>query len=178
MFLSLRSLSQQPTAPVLSAAAFFAGVVAATTVAPLFAGRAPVEEFAVRASDRAATLGVPYPAEVLRVLDGDTFEARVRVWPGLDITTRVRLRGIDAPELHARCHDERMKAEAARDVLSSLLSAGGVGITHVGLDKYGGRVLADASTRLAASVSETMLAGGHVRRYAGGHRAGWCLSAN
>src|SRR5690348_503028 len=36
-----------------------------------------------------------YPAEVLRVIDGDTFAARVRVWPGLDVETKVRLRGID-----------------------------------------------------------------------------------
>ena len=26
-----------------------------------------------------------HPAEVLRVIDGDTFEARVHVWPGLDV---------------------------------------------------------------------------------------------
>ena len=25
-----------------------------------------------------------HPAEVLRVIDGDTFEARVHLWPGLD----------------------------------------------------------------------------------------------
>ena len=43
-----------------------------------------------------------YPVEVLRVIDGDTFEARVRIWPGMDVTTKVRLRGIDAAELHAR----------------------------------------------------------------------------
>ena len=29
-----------------------------------------------------------HPAEVLRVIDGDTFVARVHVWPGMDITTR------------------------------------------------------------------------------------------
>ena len=58
-----------------------------------------------------------HPAEVLRVIDGDTFEARVNLWPGLDITTRVRLRGIDAPEMKARCGEERVKAEAARDAL-------------------------------------------------------------
>jgi endonuclease YncB( thermonuclease family) len=49
-----------------------------------------------------AFLGAAQPgahlAEVLEVLDGDTFDARVHVWPGLDITIRVRLRGIDAPE--------------------------------------------------------------------------------
>jgi len=31
-----------------------------------------------------------HPAEVLRVIDGDTFEARVHLWPGLDITTKIR----------------------------------------------------------------------------------------
>ncbi len=30
---------------------------------------------------------IVYPADVLRVIDGDTFEARVRVWPGLDVDT-------------------------------------------------------------------------------------------
>src|SRR5215208_1700589 len=58
-----------------------------------------------------------YAAEVLRVLDGDTFEARVHLWPALDITTKVRLRGIDAPEMKARCREERNLAEAARDAL-------------------------------------------------------------
>ena len=54
-----------------------------------------------------------YPAQVLHVNDGDTFEARVSVWPGLEITTKVRLRGIDAPELRSRCADELAKAQAA-----------------------------------------------------------------
>jgi endonuclease YncB( thermonuclease family) len=39
-----------------------------------------------------------HPVEVLRVLDGDTFEARLHLWPGLEVTTWMRLRGIDAPE--------------------------------------------------------------------------------
>ena len=55
-----------------------------------------------------------YPAELLRVIDGDTFAARVRVWRGFEVDTKVRLRAIDAPELHARCAREYLKAEAAR----------------------------------------------------------------
>jgi endonuclease YncB( thermonuclease family) len=39
---------------------------------------------------------VRHPVDVLKTIDGDTFEARVYLWPGLDLTTRVRLRGIDA----------------------------------------------------------------------------------
>jgi endonuclease YncB( thermonuclease family) len=94
-----------------------------------------------------------HPAEVLRVIDGDTFEARVHVWPGLDITTKIRLRGVDAPELKARCPAERAMAEAARDALRGMLAEGTVGVSAVTPDKYGGRVVADASTRSLASVS-------------------------
>jgi endonuclease YncB( thermonuclease family) len=117
---------------------------------------------------------VAHPAEVLRVIDGDTFEARVNLWPGLDITTRVRLRGIDAPELKARCDDERIKAEGAREALRAVLDQGEVAISRVTLDKYGGRVVADASTQRTPDVSAALLGSGHVRRYGGGHRDGWC----
>jgi len=117
------------------------------------------------------------PAEVLRVIDGDTFEARVRVWPGLDITTKVRLRGIDAPELRARCPAERVKAEAARDALKALLADGPIAVSAVAPDKYGGRVLANASTGAIADVSAELLGRGLARRYAGGHRDGWCDGA-
>ena len=87
---------------------------------------------------------------MLRVIDGDTFVARVHVWPGIDITTKVRLRGIDAPELRARCEDERMRALAARDGLTQILEEGEVGISRVGQDKYGGRVDAAVSTAVDA----------------------------
>ena len=116
-----------------------------------------------------------HPAEVLRVIDGDTFEARVHLWPGLDVTTRVRLRGIDAPELKARCAEERDKAEAARDALKAMLDQGAVGISHVTLDKYGGRVVADASTYRTPDVSAALLGAGLVRRYGGGRRETWCF---
>jgi endonuclease YncB( thermonuclease family) len=115
-----------------------------------------------------------YPAEVLRVLDGDTFEARVRVWPGLDMTTKVRLLQIDAPELHARCTEERRRAEAARDRLAVILGDGAVAISGVRPDKYGGRVLANAATWKTPDVSAEMLADGLARPYAGGRRASWC----
>ena len=59
----------------------------------------PSRMAAARSSARGAPEG--HPADVLRVLDGDTFEARVRVWPGIEITTPV------APARH-RCAE--MKA--------------------------------------------------------------------
>jgi len=115
-----------------------------------------------------------YPADVLRIIDGDTFEARVRVWPGLDVDTKVRLRGIDAAELHARCADELAKAQAARAALQSILAEGGVTVSRVGVDKYGGRVDAVIATRSTADVSAAMRNGGWARSYDGGRRGSWC----
>jgi endonuclease YncB( thermonuclease family) len=111
---------------------------------------------------------------VLRVSDGDTFEARVRVWPGIEINTKVRLRGIDTPELNARCGEEYAKAQTARDRLAAILREGDVGVFDVGLDKYGGRVVANVSTRGTPDVSKALLAAGVARAYGGGRRESWC----
>jgi len=102
------------------------------------------------------------------------FEARVRVWPGLDVDTKVRLRGIDAAELHARCADELEKAQAAKAALETILAEGGVSISRVGIDKYGGRVDAAVATRNTADVSAALLNGGFARAYGGGKRGTWC----
>lgn len=113
------------------------------------------------------------PVDVIRTIDGDTFLARLRQRDGRDLVVRVRLRGIDAPELKASCQEELDKAEAAARALRDLLDQGGVTITNLGPDKYG-RVLADVATKRTANVSAALLAGGYARSYNGGHRDGWC----
>ena len=118
-----------------------------------------------------------HPVDVLRTIDGDTFEARVHLSPGLDLTTRVRLRGIDAPELKAACPQELQMAEAATRALRDLLAQGEVAIYNIGADKYQGRVVADAATKRTDNVSAALVAAGHGRSYSGGHRGGWCATA-
>ena len=143
----MKSFARPPRggALLLAMATFAAGLTAGALIAPVSASRGGDQVAAIEPHQPppAAVLRSGHPAEVVRVIDGDTFEARVRVWPGMDITTRVRLRGIDAPELHARCDNERVKALTARDALARLLAEGSVGISRVGQDKYGGRVDAD-----------------------------------
>src|SRR5580704_9053878 len=67
-----------------------------------------------------------YAAEVVRIIDGDTFVARMHTGPGGAVETRVRLRSIDAAELHARCSKELRLALAARVALQRLLAEGSV----------------------------------------------------
>ena len=126
---------------------------------------------------RTGAAGSRHPVDVLRTIDGDTFEAKVHLWPGLDMVTRVRLRGIDAPELKAECAEELRMAQAASVALRKLLADGEVTIFNVGPDKYNGRVVADAATARTPNISEAMLAAGHARRYGGGHRSGWCANS-
>lgn len=113
------------------------------------------------------------PVEVLRTIDGDTFVARAH-WQDRDIVTRVRLRGIDAPELKAGCAREFRMAVAATGALRRLLGEGAVVIFNIGPDKYSGRVVADVATARTANVSAALLAAGQARAYNGGHRDGWC----
>ena len=127
---------------------------------------------------RAGSPDVRHPVDVIRTIDGDTFEARVHLPPDLNLTTRVRLRGIDAPELKAACAQELQMAEAATAALRSLLGEGDVRIFNIGPDKYAGRVVADVTTLRSGNVSTAMVAAGHARSYAGGHRSGWCSNAS
>ena len=88
---------------------------------------------------------------------------------GTRVTTKVRLRGIDAPELRAHCPEERTRAEAAREALRAMLAEGDIAINHVSLDKYGGRVVADAAR--AQRRTYRPMSQGFAALYGGGRRA-------
>jgi endonuclease YncB( thermonuclease family) len=133
-------------------------------------GSAPPNAMTARAPDP----GPVYPADVVRVIDGDTFVARVHVRQGLYVDTHVRLRDIDAAELHARCASEFAKATAARAALERILADGSVTISRIGRDKYPERIDASVATRRTADVSAAMLKGGYARAYDGGRRGSWC----
>jgi endonuclease YncB( thermonuclease family) len=125
---------------------------------------------------RATNADIRYPIDMLYAIDGDTFGARVHPALGQELSARIRLRGIDAPELKGQCAREIRMAETATDALNRLLREGGLVIYNVGPDKYPGRVVADVATMKTPNVSTAMLAGGYARSYGGGHRNGWCDS--
>ncbi len=116
----------------------------------------------------------PYAAQILRVIDGDTVEARVAIWLGQEVTTRVRLAGIDAPELVGACPSEIDLAARARDALAAMLPEGRGLITDVRPDKYGGRVVARLWSGDGRDIGEAMLQSGHALPYAGRRRTAWC----
>lgn len=119
----------------------------------------------------------PIPAEVLEVLDGDTLTVRAVIWLGQSVETRVRIDGIDAPEMRSRCPREKDMAEAAREAARRLLGTGMVQLLDVQPDKYGGRVRARVLVPGGGDLSDLLLKAGMVRPYHGEHRQPWCGTA-
>ncbi|MGM0423045.1 MAG: thermonuclease family protein [Pseudomonadota bacterium] len=120
------------------------------------------------------SLSGPVNAEVIRVIDGDTFDVRAQIWVGHFIETRIRINGLDTPELRSQCEAERQHAEEAKLALSDLLQDGRIVLTDIQNGKYAGRVLARAQTPGGIDVSDFMIDQGLGRTYDGGKRAGWC----
>jgi endonuclease YncB( thermonuclease family) len=115
----------------------------------------------------------PVTAQVVRVIDGDTFVAAAQIWLGQAVEVHVRIEGIDAPELHGKCASERERADVARVYLEERIGDAEVKLSHVRYDKYGGRV--DAAVRDAGGdVGAAMIAKNLARPYYGGRRGSWC----
>ena len=116
----------------------------------------------------------PVEAHVLRVIDGDTFVAEARIWPGQSVRVSVRIRGIDAPEMRSRCAVEKDAAIQARDALEKLVGEGSVRLFNIGGGKYYGRVLADVANADGREIAPVLLGRDMVRAYDGGRRAPYC----
>ena len=119
----------------------------------------------------------PVPARVVAVIDGDTIAVRARIWLGQDVETRVRVAGVDAPELRGACARERALAIAAREFLVATVGDAVVTLTDIRYDKFGGRVLARVENAEGESLSALLISAGLGRVYSGGKRASWCAAA-
>ena len=123
-----------------------------------------------------APLPGPVPAEVVRVIDGDTIEVRARIWVGQEVKVGVRLLGIDAPEIfRPACRAERRLGDAARDAVEAQ-AVGQVGLKQIERGKYAGRVIADVVLADGRSLSAALLDSGHAVAY--GTEASWCPRAD
>ena len=99
-----------------------------------------------------------------RVIDGDSLACG---------SERVRIVGLDAPEIRARCPAEYRLAVQARARLAVLIAAG-VTLHPQGRDRYR-RTLAVVRDRSGPDVAEVLIEEGLAREYHGrGRRGGWC----
>lgn len=121
----------------------------------------------------AETYSGPYKATVQKVVDGDTFEATFFVFHGVQIKAKIRILGIDTPEIRGKCEKEKRMAQQARELARKLLKDQAL-LVDVSPDKYSGRYDARVLAADGKDVGQQMIASGLARKYNGGKRAGWC----
>ncbi len=137
----------------------------------------------VDVTKRATVFPGPYPAEILRVIDGDTVAVSVALWPGLRAEYSVRIRGIDAPEIfRPDCEDEREWGLEAKAQVERLYPEGReVEIRNVSYDAFSGRVVADVfrwrSDRWLSLANELIERNLAVEWVPGQANVPWCLLA-
>lgn len=118
----------------------------------------------------------PYAARVGRIVDGDTVEMDVFLWPGLSQRIKLRLSGVNTPEKRGKgvslC--EKVAAKRASEFTRRFLRhVDLVTVSGVKLGKYAGRVLGKIAVN-GKDLGEALITAGLARPYAGGPRAAWC----
>lgn len=114
----------------------------------------------------------PVLAHLVRVVDGDTVLVEAMPWPDHKVSTYVRLRGIDAPELKSKCPAFRKAAMRAKEGLAALMEGQDlVALTAISGDKYFGRVVADLTRQDGIRPAQHLLDRGLVEPYQGRSRS-------
>lgn len=124
----------------------------------------------------AQTLPGPFSFEVLQVIDGDTFRARVPIWLDQTVTVKIRLSGVDTPDMKGKCPAETARAKLARDFAVTWLQQDDLRLVNVRYGTYAGRVLATAQTAEGVTLSQALLQAELAQPYRG-RLAQWCGAA-
>ncbi len=92
------------------------------------------------------TLPPEFYGTVERIIDGDTLEVKINIWPGIAGNFSIRVRGVQAPEIkRPDCDEEYKWGMKAKSKVEQLYSVGSkVRIQKVKVGLYG-RYVADVS---------------------------------
>ncbi len=123
------------------------------------------------------TIPGPVSALVVDVIDGDTVLVRARIWLGQEVETRVRLEGVDTPELRGKCQAARRLAREARAFVQAKVDGRQVLLSDIQYGKYAGRVVARIQTPDGEDLTEALIEAGLGHAYDGARRAPWCVGA-
>lgn len=128
-------------------------------------------------------------AQILKVIDGDTFVVKAFLWEGLEKTARIRLNGVNTPEKRKRagcqiCEKEKklaLKAERfAKKLIGKTEKEAGKRRTfrpiYLSTIKGGlyGRYSADIHTADKLNLAEALVEAGLAKPLAEDARACWC----
>lgn len=130
--------------------------------------------FADCAPKRPKSFGDVIVSSLVGVYDGDTFTATIGAWPPIiGEAIRVRVAGLETPEIRGKCLDEKQLARRARAFTRrALLNARTIELRNLRRDKYF-RLLADVCVD-GDSLTQKIIDARLGRPYEGGKKGSWC----
>jgi len=113
-------------------------------------------------------------SKVISVYDGDTFRVNIDSLPPIvGKNIRIRVNGIDTPEIRGKCLYEKNLALKARDfVRAKLANAKEIKLTNLQRGKYF-RVVANVVVD-GVSLEQELLDNNLAYEYSGGKKLSWC----
>jgi len=113
-------------------------------------------------------------SKVISVYDGDTFRVDLDSLPPIvGKNIRIRLNGVDTPEIQGKCQYEKDLALKARDfVRNKLANAKEIKLSKLQRGKYF-RVVADVYVD-GVSLEQELLDNELAYKYTGGKKSSWC----
>jgi len=113
-------------------------------------------------------------SKVISVYDGDTFRVNIDSLPPIvGKNIRIRVNGIDTPEIRGKCQYEKNLALKARDfVRNKLANAKEIKLTNLQRGKYF-RVVANVVVD-RVSLEQELLDNKLAYEYSGGKKLSWC----
>ena len=112
-----------------------------------------------------------YRAYVEEVIDGDTFHITFIMY-GKPMTIKLRLTGVDAPELHSKNKDEIVAGKLVGKYVRDLIEKKYVKCELKKWDKYGGRVVGSLNYK-GRDLSCHLIEMGYVKCYEGAKKSEW-----
>ena len=103
-------------------------------------------------------------ATVVSVYDGDTFTVDVVLWPGLTWRGKVRVRGVDTPEIQTKSKKEKKRALLARDFVRARIGKT-VFLENVKQGSFSGRVVATVRLPDGSNLAKILIRKGHGKAY-------------
>lgn len=102
---------------------------------------------------------------VAKVVDGDTVDLDLDLGFSLTLRQRIRLYGIDAPEIHTRDAAEKAKGQESQAYVSQWFQQPGQVLVRTTKEEKYGRMLADCYREGAPSLCSELLARGLAKAY-------------
>lgn len=114
-------------------------------------------------------------AALIYVIDGDTFRAHIQgVQSPNRLGYRIRVAGIDTPEIKGQCAYEKRLAQKAKEAARTLLTkTQQIELTNLRAGYYEKRIVADVWVD-GVNLADELIRQGLGRRYIWGKRRGWC----